>query len=287
MFPRYIIQRYMPKQKFIKMIEDEGLYFRRIDGYEKTDPTEGDRQAFGTREQKLLDSMNSQYPTSPQMSEADARALLEKIMHRDKRSTFIQSWYWNEIPSDDMWYDYAQFETSADCVMFTCNLILLGNVMDRLLPVGLRNKDIEYIDDKQKTREAVFTKRRDFDIEKEYRISIDVNELITFNKKILPEFNWIRRDIEVLTDFDAGKNYRNGGIADSQIFKFVDEYGFILKLPLHILIDAIYVPTQSSSKHHKEMDSLLLSNGFDLKVVPLHVTPREGTTKASPPSIMG
>ena len=56
MFPQYIIQRYMPKQKFIKMIEDEGLYFRRIDGYEKTDPTEGDRQTFGTREQKLLES---------------------------------------------------------------------------------------------------------------------------------------------------------------------------------------------------------------------------------------
>jgi hypothetical protein len=264
MFHQRLLQRYMLGERALQVLNDDGLYFRRIDGYPE-DPTEGDREYFGSKEQLILDSLNSRFSDDTQMTPEEAKQLCQDAMHRDKQSVFIQSWFWHKQMSRFMWENYGKFSDNPDCALFIVDLFKVGNYLDRELPVGYRFETVKYVQDKQRQREAFFTKRIEFEPEREYRISINVGELISFNKKILPDFQWPPRHMEVYCEDDFAKNYRNRGVANEDLFTYVDEFGFILKTPLIELLEAVYIPTSASAEFCNQLNDLLESKGYAFK----------------------
>lgn len=264
MFHQRLIQRYMPGNKAIKFLEDEGFYFRRVDGYPE-DPTEGEREFFGKKEMLILESLNSRFSDENHMTVEQGEQICRKIMSRDKKSVFIQSWFWHERMSSFMWKSYGKATESPDCALLIVDRFKLGSYLDYVLPVGCRFEPIKYIQNKSQQREAFFTKTKDFECEFELRVSIDLSELIFFNKNILPEFNWPPRHMEVSCEDNISDNYRKGGVASEKNFKYVDEYGFILKAPLVELLEAIYIPVNASLEFSSKLDNLLAVKGYDFK----------------------
>ncbi|MFZ4534693.1 hypothetical protein [Propionivibrio sp.] len=264
MFSRQILQRYMPGERALQVINDEGFYFRRIDGYPE-DPTEGDRGFYGQTEQQIFDALISKFSTGSRITPGEARELSCDAMYREKQSLFIQSWYWHEQMSLYMWEHYGKFTNSPDCVLLTVNYLKLGAFLDKVLPVGCRSRPIEYVQDKQVQRDAVYTKRNKFEPERELRVSINVGHLIYFNNRILPELNWPARHIEVHGKENLDQYYHNDGVACEDIFKYVDEYGFLLKAPLPELLEAIYVPSSASAEFSERLDELLALKGYAIR----------------------
>lgn len=264
MFHERLLQRYMAGDKAIQILKDDGFYFRRIDGYPE-DPTEGDREFFGRKEQLILESLNSRFSDDSHMTLEEAAKISKKIMHKNKESLFIQSWFWHKQMSRFMWEGYGKFAESSDCALLLVDRFKLGGYLGHTLPVGYRFEPVKYIQNKQQQREAFFTKNIEFEPEREFRISINVGELIFFNKNILPEFNWPPRHMEIYCEDDAAKNYRNQGIASEHSFKYVDEYGFILKAPLANLLEAIYIPANASVEFSSQLDDLLATKGYAFK----------------------
>ncbi len=264
MFSRQILQRYMPGDRALQVINDEGFYFRRIDGY-PDDTTEGDREFYGQTEQHILDALNSRFPAGSRITPGEAKQLSCNAMHREKQSLFIQSWYWHEQMSQYMWETYGRFTNSPDCVLFIVDYLKLGAFLDRVLPVGYRSSPIQYVQDKQVQRDAVYTKQDKFEPERELRISINVDDLIFFNNKILPELDWAAKHIEVHGKENLDQYYHNYGVACEDLFKYVDEYGFILKAPLPELLEAIYIPSSASAEFGEKLDELLASKGYAIR----------------------
>ena len=264
MFSLQILQRHMPGERALQVINDEGFYFRRIDGY-PADPTEGDRRFYGQTEQQILEVLNSKFSDGSRITPGEAGQLSCDAMYREKQSLFIQSWYCDEQMSMYMWEHYGKFTDSPDCVLLTVNYFKLGAFLDRVLPVGCGSKPIEYVQDKQMQRDAVYTKQSEFDRERELRVSINVGHLIFFNNQILPELNWPARHIAVHGKENIDQYYNNDGVACEDIFKYVDEYGFILKAPLPELLEAIYVPSNASAEFCEKLDELLASKGYVIR----------------------
>lgn len=71
MFSLQILQRYMPGERALQVINDEGFYFRRIDGY-PADPTEGDRRFYGQTEQQILEVLNSKFSDGSRITPGEA-----------------------------------------------------------------------------------------------------------------------------------------------------------------------------------------------------------------------
>lgn len=264
MFLRQTLQRYMPGDTALKVINDEGFYFRRIDGYQD-DPTEGDREFYGQTDQHILDALNSRFSAGSRITPEEAKQLSLNAMHKEKQSQFIQSWYWHDQMSEYMWKNYGKFTNSPDCVLFIVDDIKLVEFLASVLPVGYRSRPIQYVQDKQVQRDAVFTKQDKFKPERELRISISVGDLIFFNNKILPELDWPARHIEVYGKENQGQYYHNNGVACEGLFKYVDEYGFVLKAPLPELLEAIYIPSSASAEFGEKMDELLASKGYAIR----------------------
>ena len=264
MFHPRLLQRYMPGDIATKTLNDEGFYFRRIDSYPK-DRTEGDREHFGKKETLILNSLNSRFSKASYMTKQVGAELCQNIVQRDKKSVFIQSWFWHRQMSLFMWKEYAKSSSSPDCALFIVDLIKLGNYLDRTLPVGYRFEPVNYIENKLQQREAIFTKNLEFKPEHEYRIAINIGELIFFNKKILPELNWPPRHMKVYCENDPSENYKNRGIASEYSFKYVDEYGLILKAPLPELLEAIFIPANASIEFSLKLDKILASKGCNFK----------------------
>ncbi|MEX3776368.1 hypothetical protein [Pseudomonas sp. MYb118] len=264
MFHQRLLQRYMPGDIATKTLNDDGFYFRRINGYPK-DRTEGDREYFGKNESLILSSLNSRFSKTAHMTKEEGAELCKKIVQRDKKGIFIQSWFWHRQMSRFMWEEYAKSSKSPDCALFIVDLIKLGNYLDKTLPVGYQFEPVNYIEDKLQQREAVFSKNLEFQPEHEYRISIDIKELMFFNKKILPEISWPPRHMDVYCEDDLSKHYRNGGIASEHNFKYVDEYGLILKAPLPELLESVFIPTNAGREFSLQLDNILDSKGYDFK----------------------
>lgn len=260
MFDCISLQRYMSGKSAIQVINDEGFYFRRIDGYPE-DPTEGDREVFGISEQRCFEGLSGKITMTPE----EAKQLSCKVMHKEKQNLFIQSWFWHEQMSRFMWETYGKFPNSPDCALFVVNRIELELYLCRVLPIGHRFGPVKYVQDKQSQQEAFFTKQVDFKHEHEYRISISVGELIFFNKKILPELDWPARHVQVHCEEDPAQYYCNRGAVREDIFKYVGEDGFILKAPLPELLKAVYIPASASVEFCAQLDELLASKGYVLK----------------------
>ena len=264
MFSRRILQRYMPGEWALRVINDEGFYFRRIDGYPE-DPTEGDRKTYCQTERQICDVLNSKFSAGSRITPKEAQELSSHAMYREKKSLFIQSWYWHEQMSLYMWEHYGKYANNPDCVLLTVNYLKLGAFLDKVLPVGCQSRPIEYVQDKQAQRDAVYTKQNKFEPERELRVSIDVGPLIYFNNRILPELNWPARNIEVHSKENLDQYYHSDGVACEDIFKYVDEYGFILKAPLPELLEAVYVPSSASAEFCERLDELLTLKGSAIR----------------------
>ncbi|SCW97517.1 hypothetical protein [Pseudomonas sp. NFACC05-1] len=264
MFDQWLLQRYMPGNRILKLLNDDGFYFRRVDGY-PDDLTEGDREFFGRNESLILESINSRLFNDNHMSLDEAKRLSKGIVHRDKQHSFIQSWFWHDKMSRFMWNEYGKFNESSNCALIVVNRIKLGSYLDRILPVGCRSGPVKYVEDKLQHREAFFTKGLAYDIEHEYRILIDVGELIFYNKKILPDFNWPPRDMELYCEDDVAENFPNRGVACEDHFRYVDEYGFVLKAPLVELLEAILIPVSASVEFCAQLNDLLASKGCPIQ----------------------
>lgn len=264
MFSSQVLQRYMPGDRALQVINDEGFYFRRIDGY-PDDPTEGDRESYGQKERQIVDALNSRFPFGCRITPGLAKQLSCNAMQGEKQRLFIQSWYWHNRISHHMWESYGRFTLSPDCALFIVNYSKLGAFLDRVLPVGYQSRPIQYVQDKNVQRDAVYTKQYKFESEREVRIAINLGELIFFNKKILPEINWPDRHIEVHGKENLGQYYQNNGVACEGIFKYVDECGFILKSPLPELLEAIYIPSSASAEFGERLDELLAMKGYAIR----------------------
>jgi len=270
MFHQTHLQRYMPGERALKVLEDEGLYLRRIDEY-PDDPTEGEREHFGRNEERILEILNMQVPESLRMSQQEAAILSHGQMVSEKKDQFIQSWYWDEHMSRFMWDNYGGYTKSTDCVLFVADRLKLGDYLDDVLPVGYRFEPVKYVLNKQGQKEAFFTKNPEFGVEKEYRVALDVRQLIFFNQKILPEFNWIKRH-EGRDVSNEGANYRNGGVASENLFRHIDDAGFILSVPFTRLLAAVLIPEDASSEFATRIDELLLIKGSELKAQRVRVS---------------
>lgn len=264
MFHQRFLQRYMPGNRAIQVLKDDGFYFRRIDGYSE-DPTEGDREYFGTKEKLILESLNSRFPGDSYTTQEEAEQLCRNIMLQNKEKIFIQSWFWHKQMSKFMWESYGRSSDSADCALFIVDRFKLGSYLIQVLPTGCRFGPVKYTQNKYLQREAVFTKHIEFEPECEFRASIDVGELIYLNKNILPEFNWPPRHMELYREDDPGDNLRNRGVACEHHFVYRDEKGFVLKAPLADLLEAVYIPVNASEDFCVQLDELLALKGCNFK----------------------
>lgn len=263
MFHQTHLQRYMPGERALKVLEDEGLYLRRTDEY-PDDPTEGDREHFGHNEKRILEILNMQVPEELRISQQEAATLSHGQMVSEKKDQFIQSWYWDKHMSRFMWDSYGGYAKSTDCVLFVADRLKLGDYLGHVLPIGYRFEPVRYVVNKQGQKEAFFTKDPKFGVEKEYRVAIDVRQLIFFNQKILPDFKWIKR-YEGRDVSKEGENYRNGGVASENLFRYVDGSGFILSAPFTQFLAAVLIPEDASSEFVTRIDELLLLKGCQLK----------------------
>lgn len=260
------MQRYMPGERAIKFINDEGFYFRRINSFEG-DKTEGVRDFFGSRELEILNIINDCHPEEFALEEGEARDLMLESMELDRSNCFVQSWFWDTEISRYMWENYAGVNKSFDCALFFVDRFKLGQYLDELFPVGFDFKRVSYIADKNKDREGVFTKHEKFCDEKEYRIAIYLEELVFFNNKILPEISCSTRNAEgnVGGINDEVKSLRNNGRACENNFEYVDKCGFILKAPLKDLISKVLVPMKASDTFVSNLDESLERKGIDAR----------------------
>lgn len=265
-FMKKNLQRYMPAERAIKFINDEGFYFRRIDSFEG-DETEGLREYFGSRELEIIDIINSSYPKELGVEEEEARGWMLESMELDRGVCFVQSWFWDVSVSNYMWENYARVNVSNDCALFFVDRFKLGAYLDKIFPIGLDFKPVSYIDDKNKNREGVFTKHKDFSDEKEYRVAIYLEELVFYNNNILPEVRVSTRGAEgnVGGIDDAVKSLRNNGRVCENNFEHVDKCGFILKAPLKDLISKVLVPMEASDTFVSNLDESLERKGIDAR----------------------
>jgi hypothetical protein len=125
---------------------------------------------------------------SPEITPEIAKQLSADLMRKEKQSWYIQSWFWHAKISRNMWEEYGELTiNNPNCVLFTVNRIELERYLYKELPTGCKTRKIRYVPHKQAQQEAIFTKQETFKPEDEYRIVINVDELISFNNKILPE----------------------------------------------------------------------------------------------------
>jgi len=198
------------------------------------------------------------------MTEEDARQLTRSFMLKEKEKIFIQSWFWHRHMSRFMWDEYAKYSHNADCALLVVNRFKLSRFLAETLPIGSASWPVKYVEEKQIQSDAVHTKLQKFENEKEFRISINISNLAFFNSNILPELGYLARPPEHYVA-ELAKNFRNNGCADESQFKYVDDYGFILKAPLLELIEAIYIPEDASTDFCVELDSLLASKGYTVR----------------------
>lgn len=255
MFNEYEIQRYLDEDKLCKFIDDNGLYFNRINNF-PLDPTEGDGEYFGKLEQDITKSLYPQFvkiygdlPYS--VFEEYAKKEVKKNHDTQKNFIFIQSWFQDRETSIEMWNEYAKYQDNPNCALIVSDIISLGNAIDLHFPIGNAMKKVSYVVDKSKERDHIFTKEQKFIHEKEFRLSLNLQDLGLFNSTLLEFLNF---DEKIVTSFrhqitmnsSLGKYYRNNGIALESSFSPRSKTGFVVNIPINDFVKKIYIPSKAS-----------------------------------------
>lgn len=167
------IWRYMSLEKFIKLINDNALYFCRSDLFEDQHEGSYTTNAREYRKQFYSGATKGWYDTT-----------MPTINENLKKCTFISCWHVNEDENIHMWQSYAEKDKTVAIVSSITNIKKHILDTDTQFLLGLVN----YIDyDKDLVSEVnafapFFCKRKEFSGEREFRIIkerfIDVNKVI-------------------------------------------------------------------------------------------------------------
>lgn len=255
MFNEYEIQRYLDENKLLKFIEDNGLYFNRINNF-PLDPTEGDGEYFGKQEQDIIKVLYPQivkiYGDIPySVFEEEAKKAAKKFHDSQKNFIFIQSWFQDRETSIDMWNEYAKYQDNPNCALIVSDIISLGNAIDLHFPIGNAMKKVSYVVDKSQERDNIFTKDQKFIHEKEYRLSLELQNLGLFNPNLLELLNFDENIVasfrhQKTMDHSLGQYYRNNGIALESSFSPRSNTGFVVNIPINDFVKKIYIPSKAS-----------------------------------------
>ena len=255
MFNEYEIQRYLDEDKLCKFIDDNGLYFNRINNF-PLDPTEGDGEYFGKLEQDIVKALypkivqaygHMPYNDFEQLSKKKA----EELHDSNKNFIFIQSWFQDRKTSIAMWNEYAKYQDNPNCALIVTDTISLGNAIDLHFPIGNAMKKVSYVIDKYRERDNIFTKEKKFTHEKEYRLSLDLKDLGLFNPTLLELLNFDENIVasfrhQKATNPSLGQYYRNNGIALESSFSPRSKTGFVVNIPINDFVKKIYIPSKAS-----------------------------------------
>ncbi|WP_349709169.1 hypothetical protein [Comamonas sp. w2-DMI] len=241
----------------------EGLYFRKISEFE--DKTEGEFQHFGPLQEQILKIMNDSGMLGAPVPKVKAKSLTEELMNFDKGFNFIQSWHKSEIMSRKMWSEYSGIENNIDGAIIVISPFTMDILLRKNLLTSWEFKVVDYVNDKSRARNAFFTKHEDYRWEKEERICIDIKKLIFGNKNILPEMACLNSM--------RNYNFRGGNFPFvKDIFKYKDENGFIVDIPdLNKSVEGVLVPNNCSSDFESEINDILISKKYNIKVKRVNV----------------
>lgn len=252
-----IIQRYMPGEIALKVLNDNGLYFRRLDSL-SADPTEGDRKIYGSIEKKICDVLHFNKDIAAQeITEDDVAEASLQLMEYEKKNKFIQCWHSSNKTSPLMWRNFTS--GNQDCAVFIANRFHLASYLSSTIPIGFDFRKIKYVEDKYKETNTDFIKHVSFKHEKEIRILINLRMLTLYNGNILKN---TYNGTQYSGPINIGENLTNNGISDENLFIDVDDKGFIMKAPLNKIITNILIPNTASVHFEKRINSHLSSNGY-------------------------
>lgn len=270
------IQRYMSGETARKVLSDNGLYFRRLD-CQSADPTEGDREFYGSFETSIKNALNHQIskPTD-KLTDNESAEIFLNLMESEKKNKFIQCWFFSNESSPHMWNRFALYDKNKDCALFVANRFILSDYLSKVLPIGYDFKLIEYVEDKHSKNNTDYIKANTYIDENEIRILIDIRPLILFNRKILQN---TYNNQEVYFKENLGENLKNNGVADENLFIDVDEKGFILKAPLSEIITNVFIPNDASIEFENELNELLSLNNYRFTCARINVKNTENINR--------
>lgn len=252
------LQRYMPKSRALQTISDNGLYFRRIDCF-PDDQSEGSREYDGNNEKTIHEVLKE----VTNLTEEDSRSESHNQMQNDKKNMFIQSWYWDDNMSESMWEKYAQYYDEKDCALFVVDRFKMTEYFNKIMPVGFDSQPAKYVDNKLSQRDPAFTKKMEFESEREFRLLINLEQPLLFNEDLLPRINRDRSKTNI--HGELVNNARNGGRIDPKKFEYVDECGFIVKAPLALFLEHILIPSDASEAFCTNMNNKLQKHGHTIR----------------------
>lgn len=262
MFNEYEIQRYLDENKLCKFIDDNGLYFNRINNF-PLDPTEGDGEYFGKQEQDIIKVLypkivkaygHMPYNDFEELSKKEAK----KFHDSNKNFIFIQSWFQDRETSIDMWNEYAKYQDNPNCALIVTDTISLGDAIDLHFPIGNAMKKVSYVVAKSHERDNIFTKDQKFIHEKEFRLSLDLKDLGLFNPNLLELLNFDENIVESFRHQKTiapslGQYYRNNGIALESSFSPRSKTGFVVNIPINDFVKKIYIPSKASDNFYESI----------------------------------
>lgn len=277
MFEEVHLQRYLTGKKLIQLLNDGGLYLRRIDGFK--DKSEGNRVYYDDKEKNIVNIINNKLERiniDKQVSHEEGEEIAKSMMDAEKSFIFIQSWYKDSVMSKDMWIEYAGYNESNNCALLVIDYNCLFDQLISRLPIGYSFQKVSYIPDKNLSRDAINSKNIEFIKEKEVRLSVDLSQIGIFNPEILKKLNYPYSVYESFlqqyqTQSDLRKYYNNEGQVAESLFDFRDEKGFILKLDLKDFAVAILIPSTATIEFKEEIQNLLSINNFSIQLFDVNV----------------
>ncbi len=273
MFKEVHLQRYLTGKKLIQFLNDGGLYLRRIDGFK--DKSEGNRVYYDDKEKNILNVLNKKIENidiNKQISHEEGEEIAKSLMDAEKSFIFIQSWYKDSTMSKDMWIEYAGYNESNNCALLVVDYKCLLNQVISILPLGCSFQQVNYVEDKNLSRDAINSKNIEFREEKEVRLSVDLSQISIFNPEILKKLNYPDSVYESFLyqyqtqSSNLGNFYNNEGRVSESLFDFRDEKGFILKLDLNDFAVAILIPSTATTEFKEEIQNILDINDLSIQL---------------------
>lgn len=171
--------RYLTKQKFEWLLEDQGLYVS--SAADQSDKLEGiyDHTYMS---KALKGSPELHFYKNDMWKNLDDTS--QSLMHASRESSYISSWYYGDDEQEAMWEEYS----SDGVVIMTSTMGLLLNLPEPLKQTTQFFKAVYNNQEKyQSHKDALKFKNVDFSNENEYRLIFDVSKyslLTGFEKEI-------------------------------------------------------------------------------------------------------
>jgi len=223
------IWRYLSYDKFISLIEDNALFFCRIDGFWKDgDKWEG---LFPIQVIERFELATKSLPSN------DGRQYTYIEWHKKKEapSHLINCWNVDDSESYAMWKIYCKNHPSSIAIQSSIGRLKQSfDATEERIWIG----EVEYIDFRKKNCENRF-------------FNVDMpNTLKTF----LFKWHYFKFENEIRA------------ILNKAYDKHKAEKGLLVKIDLKKLVDCIYLSPTSSEKEEKKIKDLLRQNGYSFAI---------------------